>query len=36
MMSRGVFLANTGREFPAEEAILVKALAQRGSAVTKN
>ena len=30
MMSRGVFLANTGREFPAAEAILVKAAAARG------
>ncbi len=29
MMTRGVFLANTGREFPAAEAILVKALAAR-------
>ena len=29
MMTRGVFLANTGREFPAEEAILVAALANR-------
>jgi ankyrin repeat protein len=29
MMTRGVFLANTGREFPAAEAILVKALAER-------
>jgi hypothetical protein len=29
MMSRGVFLANTGREFPQAEAILVKALAER-------
>jgi ankyrin repeat protein len=29
MMSRGVFLTNTGREFPAAEAILVKALAER-------
>ncbi len=35
MMSRGVFLANTGREFPAEEAILLKALAQRGSPTAK-
>jgi ankyrin repeat protein len=32
MMTRGVFLANTGREFPPAEAILVKALAERGSA----
>jgi ankyrin repeat protein len=29
MMSRGVFLTNTGREFPAAEAVLVKALAER-------
>ena len=29
MMSRGVFLTNTGREFPEAEAILVKALAER-------
>ena len=29
MMTRGVFLANTGREFPAEEAILVAALTKR-------
>jgi uncharacterized protein len=29
MMARGVFLTNTGREFPAAEAILVKALAER-------
>jgi|SRR5882672_5701217 len=29
MMTRGVFLANTGREFPAAEAILVKAIAER-------
>ncbi|HEX5045607.1 MAG TPA: ankyrin repeat domain-containing protein [Gammaproteobacteria bacterium] len=29
MMSRGVFLANTGREFPAAEAILLKAAAER-------
>jgi ankyrin repeat protein len=31
MMSRGVFLANTGREFPAAEKILLKALADRGA-----
>ncbi len=31
MMSRGVFLANTGREFPAAEKILVTALAERGA-----
>jgi ankyrin repeat protein len=29
MMSRGVFLTNTGREFPEAEAILLKALAER-------
>jgi ankyrin repeat protein len=29
MMARGVFLTNTGREFPEAEAILVKALAER-------
>jgi ankyrin repeat protein len=29
MMTRGVFLANTGRLFPAAEAILLKALAER-------
>jgi uncharacterized protein len=29
MMARGVFLTNTGREFPAAEAILLKALAAR-------
>ena len=31
MMSRGVFLANTGREFPAAEKILAKAMAARGA-----
>jgi hypothetical protein len=31
-----VFLANTGREFPAAEKILTKALAARGSTVGKN
>jgi hypothetical protein len=31
MMSRGVFLTNTGREFPAAEAILVKAAAERNA-----
>jgi uncharacterized protein len=31
MMARGVFLTNTGREFPAAEAILVKALAGRAA-----
>jgi ankyrin repeat protein len=29
MMARGVFLTNTGREFPAAEAILLKAIAER-------
>jgi hypothetical protein len=29
MMSRGVFLTNTGREFPAAEKILLEALAKR-------
>jgi ankyrin repeat protein len=29
MMARGVFLTNTGREFPVAESILVKALAER-------
>jgi ankyrin repeat protein len=32
MMARGVFLTNTGREFPEAEAILVKALAERDGA----
>ena len=31
MMTRGVFLANTGRLFPAAQAILEKALAQRNT-----
>jgi ankyrin repeat protein len=31
MMTRGVFLANTGRVFPATEAILTKAAAERSS-----
>jgi ankyrin repeat protein len=31
MMARGVFLTNTGREFPAEEKILLEALAKRGA-----
>jgi ankyrin repeat protein len=31
MMARGVFLANTGREFPAAEKILLNAAAQRGA-----
>lgn len=30
MMTRGVFLTNTGREFPEAEAILVRALQARG------
>ncbi|WP_428099507.1 ankyrin repeat domain-containing protein [Candidatus Rariloculus sp.] len=30
MMTRGVFLTNTGREFPAAEAILVGAFRERG------
>ena len=34
MMSRGVFLTNTGREFPAAEAILAKALTDRGAGST--
>jgi hypothetical protein len=36
MMTRGVFLANTGREFPAAEKILTKALAERGPTVRNN
>jgi ankyrin repeat protein len=36
MMTRGVFLTNTGREFPAAEAILLKALAERGVASAAN
>ena len=36
MMTRGVFLANTGRLFPAAEAILEKALAQRGAQAAAN
>ena len=36
MMSRGVFLTNTGREFPAAEAILLKALSDRGAGSTAN
>ena len=32
MMARGVFLANAEREFPAAEAILLKALAAQGAA----
>ncbi len=30
MMARGVFLTNTGREFPAAEAILIEALTEHG------
>jgi hypothetical protein len=30
MMSRGVFLTNTGRLFPAAEAVLLKAYVDRG------
>ena len=33
MMARGVFLTNTGREFPKAEAILVAALDARGMPV---
>jgi uncharacterized protein len=36
MMTRGVFLANTGRLFPATEAILLKALAQRDGRAAAN
>jgi hypothetical protein len=36
MMTRGVFLANTGRLFPATEAILTKALAERGAQTAAN
>ena len=36
MMTRGVFLANTGRLFPAAEAILEKALAQRNARAAAN
>ncbi len=36
MMTRGVFLANTGRQFPATEAILLKALAQRDGRTAAN
>lgn len=35
-MTRGVFLANTGRLFPAAEAILLKALAERGAQTAAN
>jgi ankyrin repeat protein len=36
MMTRGVFLANTGRLFPAAEAILLKALAERDERTAAN
>jgi ankyrin repeat protein len=36
MMTRGVFLANTGRLFPAAEAILMKALAERDGRTAAN
>ena len=36
MMTRGVFLANTGRLFPAAEAILLKAAAQRDPRAAAN
>jgi ankyrin repeat protein len=36
MMTRGVFLANTGRLFPAAEAILLKALAERDARTAAN
>jgi uncharacterized protein len=36
MMTRGVFLANTGRQFPAAEAILVKAQAERDARTAAN
>ncbi|RPI57948.1 MAG: ankyrin repeat domain-containing protein, partial [Lysobacterales bacterium] len=36
MMARGVFLTNTGREFPAAEAILLKALAERDERAAAN
>jgi uncharacterized protein len=32
MMTRGVFLANTGRDFPAEEEILLQAIERRSAA----
>ena len=35
-MTRGVFLANTGRLFPAAEAILQKALEERGAQTAAN
>jgi ankyrin repeat protein len=36
MMTRGVFLANTGRVFPEAEAILMKALAERDARTAAN
>jgi ankyrin repeat protein len=36
MMTRGVFLANTGRQFPEAEAILLKALAERDGRTAAN
>jgi hypothetical protein len=33
MMSRGIFLTNTGREFPAVEAMLLGAMRERGVAI---
>ena len=37
MMSRGVFFANTGKQFPAAEAILLKALgAAKGLAANQD
>jgi ankyrin repeat protein len=36
MMTRGVFLANTGRMFPAAEAILMKAYAERDGRTAQN
>jgi hypothetical protein len=36
MMTRGVFLANTGRMFPAAEAILLKAYAEREGRTAQN
>jgi ankyrin repeat protein len=35
-MTRGVFLANTGRLFPAAEAVLLKALEERGAQTAAN
>jgi hypothetical protein len=36
MMTRGVFLANTGRQFPEAEAILTKAAEARGARTAAN